>query len=161
MDRKNRLIRHYGIAVCLLAAISVGLYMGKDRMEVDIARLRAENDAAEAFAKEPPGDRRWNRESSGLQAAAETVQKEISLVEVSEEMPSAMIHGDIHTLRLKGTGHFHDLLHAFDVIHAQGNWLTVDVRRIERVGETLRFELDLSEYRERKAGSGEKKDIRY
>ena len=151
--RRTRLTQRYGVAVLCLAALCMGLYTGIGRAEADTARLRAGNDAAEMFAKEPQETKRTYGSGyhGGLEAAAEAVQREIAVSESSEEMPSAMVHGDVHTLRLSGTGNFKDLFRVFDAVHAQGDWLAIGVRRIERTGETLRFELEVSEYRERNA----------
>lgn len=154
MDRRKigQLKQRYGAAVLCLTVLCAGLYTGISRTESETARLRAGNEAAEAFSKRPiePRGVYGSGDNGSLQRAAEAARKEIILLESSEEMPSAMSHGDVHTLRLTGTGSFNSLLRAFDAIHAEGSWLTAGVRRIERTGDTLQFELEISEYRERK-----------
>lgn len=65
-------------------------------------------------------------------------------------LPSeAQEHGEILKMKLIGEGTFAQVTAIFDIINTNKQWISAELRRLERKGGALSFEIELAAYRSR------------
>lgn len=72
---------------------------------------------------------------------------EISTVEILPEEKTA--HGEILRMKLTGRGTFHQVTAIFDIMNKNRQWISAELRRLERKDGALDFEIELAAYRSR------------
>lgn len=138
-----------GVLSVFCFAFSLAIYKDTERKTAEAAALRAENDALEAYAAAPAGERPelFCAGADALREAAEAVAMSgVRNPKAEEETPQEGEHGTIYCMKLSGACRFTQLLSLFDIIQGKKHWIAAELVRLERKDGMLYFEIELSAY---------------
>lgn len=148
---ENRQKQVCAAAIVCLAAMSLFFYSAGRKADMETVRLRASNEAAERYRRDPMKPLRLEEqgesEPGALVGAVEAVRaRGIAVDAISEMDPKELSHGEIRGIQIEGVGTFEEVLQLLDSVHEDRRWLRVDVDHIERKGTVLQYKIEIKEY---------------